>query len=83
MEFKLNSFVNQLKIALLSNFDYVKVPSTVLIGGILKVLSDLGYIYGYTKANRNFIIYLKYVNNKPAIRQLFLVSTPGLKLHFN
>lgn len=65
-----------------SNFDYAKVPATILTGKIIKILCDLGYIYSYTLSNNNYIISLKYINNKPAIRQLFLISTPSKKTYF-
>ena len=39
------------------------------------ILYDLGYIGGYGLTERGLFIKLKYVNNRPVIRKLTLVST--------
>lgn len=50
----------------------------------LNILWDEGYISGYTidKHNDNIIIFLKYHNNKPAIKKIKCISKPGSRIFY-
>ena len=47
----------------------------------LKILWSEGYILGYSVENDKLKIYLKYVNNVPAIKSLNTISKPGRRIY--
>ena len=52
----------------------------------LKILWDEGYIVGYKESNidRKFIkIFLKYVNGKPVINNIKLITRPGRRIYYS
>lgn len=56
----------------------VTVQNSKLCINVLSVLYKLGYIRGFiVKDKKNIIILLKYINNKPVIRNIAVISTPG------
>lgn len=56
----------------------VVVQNSKLCISVLSVLYRLGYIRGFiVKDQKNIIVLLKYINNKPVIRNIAVISTPG------
>ena len=73
-----------IKVALKRKYLFVDVYSSKLSLESLNLLIDLGYIFGYTKISKYKIrIFLKYINNKSVIKNIFLVSKPSKKIYFN
>jgi small subunit ribosomal protein S8 len=60
----------------------VEVPNTKLGVKVLLVLYRLGFIGGYSiKSKRHVIVFLKYINHQPCIRNIGRVSTPGHRVY--
>lgn len=60
----------------------VTVQNSKLCINVLSVLYKLGYIRGFIiKDKKNIIILLKYINNKPVIRNIAVISTPGRRTY--
>ena len=60
----------------------VKSRNSKLCVNILNILYKLGYIRGFVVENKKEItVLLKYINNKPAIRNIQVVSTPGRRTY--
>jgi len=60
----------------------VIVQNSKLCINVLSVLYKLGYIRGFIiKDQKNVIVLLKYINNKPVIRNIAVVSTPGRRIY--
>jgi len=60
----------------------VTVQNSKLCINVLSVLYKLGYIRGFIiKDKKNVIILLKYINNKPVIRNIAVISTPGRRTY--
>jgi small subunit ribosomal protein S8 len=60
----------------------VTVQNSKLCINVLSVLYKLGYIRGFiVKDKKNIIILLKYINNKPVIRNIAVISTPGRRTY--
>lgn len=64
----------------------VVTPASNLRARVLDVLSDEGYIRGYTRVERKggkaeLEIELKYSNGQPAIREISRVSKPGRRVY--
>jgi len=56
----------------------VVIQNSKLCINVLSVLYKLGYIRGFIiKDQKKIIVLLKYINNKPAIRNIAVISTPG------
>lgn len=57
---------------------FVFVPNSTIVSSFLLVLVRLGYISSFKILDAKLIlVYLKYIENKPAIRRLLRISTPG------
>lgn len=60
----------------------VTVQNSKLCINVLDVLYRLGYIRGFAIQNKRFIkVFLKYADNKPVIRNINVVSTPGRRIY--
>lgn len=64
----------------------VVTPASNLRARVLDVLTDEGYIRGYTRVEHNgehpqFEIELKYYNGQPAIREIERISKPGRRVY--
>lgn len=60
----------------------VVVQNSKLCVNALGILYKLGYIRGFIiKNKKNVIVLLKYINNKPVIRSIAVVSTPGRRTY--
>ena len=71
--------------ALRANKETVDVPASRLLGKILEIFKNDGYIDDYRLLKNNtqgtFRIYLKYENRKPAIMGLRRISRAGLRFY--
>ena len=59
---------------------------TVICSKVLNILWDEGYILGYKIYNydpRYFIVFLKYVKNKPCITYICAISKPSHKVYLS
>ena len=67
------------------NHAQVEIPSSKLKVELVKILKEAGYIQDYEiKEKEGFkviVVELKYISNKPVIRGLQRVSTPGLRTY--
>jgi len=60
----------------------VTVQNSKLCINILSILYKLGYIRGFTIKSKKFIkVFLKYADNKPTIRNINVISTPGRRIY--
>lgn len=60
----------------------VEIANSTLCANVLLLLYKLGYIKGYTiKNKKKIIVFLKYLNNKPCIRNIYRISTPGRRVY--
>ncbi|MEQ1710303.1 MAG: 30S ribosomal protein S8 [Hyphomicrobium sp.] len=64
----------------------VATPASSLRGRVLDVLTEEGFIRGYTRVEMKgelpqFEIELKYFNGQPAIREIERVSKPGRRVY--
>lgn len=62
----------------------VVIQNSKLCINILSILYKLGYIRGYViKDKKKVIILLKYINNKPVVRNINVISTPGRRKYID
>jgi len=62
----------------------VDIQNSKLCANILAVLYRLGYIRGYVVRDKKIItVLLKYINNKPIIRSVHVISTPGRRKYID
>ena len=65
------------------NHAQVEIPSSKLKVELVKILKEEGYIQDYEIKEKDgfkvIVVELKYISNKPVIRGLQRVSTPGLR----
>ena len=63
----------------------VEIPSSKLKVELVKILKEEGYIQDYEIKEKDgfkvIVVELKYISNKPVIRGLQRVSTPGLRTY--
>ncbi len=67
------------------NHAQVEIPSSKLKVELVKILKEEGYIQDYEIKEKDgfkvIAVELKYISNKPVIRGLQRVSTPGLRTY--
>lgn len=67
------------------NHASVEIPASKLKVELVKLLKEEGYIADYKLVDKDafkvIIVELKYIGNKPVIRGLQRVSTPGLRAY--
>ena len=67
------------------NHAQVEIPSSKLKVELVKLLKEEGYIQDYEIKEKDgfkvIVVELKYISNKPVIRGLQRVSTPGLRTY--
>lgn len=62
----------------------VEIMNSKICLNILLILYRLGFIKGYLiKNKKTIIIFLKYINNKPVIRNIVRISSPGKRIYMN
>jgi ribosomal protein S8 len=74
----LSNMISIIKVGCNARHLNVIVQNSKLCLNVLTVLYKLGYIRGYIiKNKKNVVVLLKYINNKPTIRNINVISTPG------
>ena len=67
------------------NHAEVEIPASKLKIELVKILKEEGYIQNYEIKEKDgfkvIVVELKYISNKPVIRGLQRVSTPGLRTY--
>lgn len=62
----------------------VVIQNSKICVQVLSILYRLGYIRGFTiRDKKSIVVLLKYINNKPIIRNINVVSTPGRRIYLN
>jgi len=78
----LSNTISIIKVGCNARHLQVVVQNSKLCINVLSVLYKLGYIRGFiVKDQKNVIILLKYINNKPVIRNIAIISTPGRRTY--
>jgi small subunit ribosomal protein S8 len=78
----LSNMISIIKVGYNSRHLQVVVQNSKICANVLNILYRLGYIRGYiVKDKKNIIVLLKYINNKPVIRNVGVVSTPGRRTY--
>lgn len=79
----LSNMISIVKVGCNARHMQVVVQNSKLCVNALGILYKLGYIRGFIiKNKKNVIVLLKYINNKPVIRNIAVVSTPGRRTYF-
>jgi small subunit ribosomal protein S8 len=74
----LSDLVMRIKVANTAKILKINVMNSKLCINILKVMYKLGYIRGFSVVDKKTItVFLKYINNKPVIKNIYVISTPG------
>ena len=78
--------LTRIRIAQMRRRPKVSTPASSLRARVLDVLTDEGYIRGYTRVelkgeHPSFEIELKYYNGQPAIREIERISKPGRRVY--
>lgn len=77
----ISNMVSTIKVGYNTKHLQVFVQNSKLCIGILDILYKLGYIRGFIiKDKKNILVLLKYTDNKSAIRNISVVSTPGRRM---
>jgi small subunit ribosomal protein S8 len=67
------------------NKQAVNVPASLVIKSIAEILKKEGYIENFKfiddRKQGSLRLYLKYINDKPAIKNLKRISKPGLRVY--
>lgn len=78
----LSNMVSIIKTGYNLKLSKVEIANSSVCVNVLLLLYKLGYIKGYfVKDKKKVIIFLKYINNKPCIRNIYRVSTPGRRVY--
>lgn len=79
--------LTRIRNAIMARHDSVSIPASKAKISIAKILKDEGFITDYTvlrsKPERVIKIFMKYIDNQPAILGLERVSKPGLRVYAN
>lgn len=79
--------LTRIRNAIMARHDSVPIPASKAKISIAKILKDEGFITDYTvlrsKPERVIKIFMKYIDNQPAILGLERVSKPGLRVYAN
>ena len=79
----IGDFLTRVRNAQQRRKEYVEVPSTRMLVGISDILKKEGFVADYEvdkdDVQDTLRVYLKYVNDEPAIRGLVRVSRPGVR----
>jgi small subunit ribosomal protein S8 len=78
----LSDLVMRIKVANTAKILKINVINSKLCLNILKVMYKLGYIRGFIVIDSKTItVLLKYINNKPVIKNIYVISTPGRRVY--
>lgn len=77
-----SNMISIIKVGSIAKHLVVTVQNSKLCINILNVLYRLGYIRGFAIENKKYIkVFLKYTDNKPVIRNINVISTPGRRIY--
>ena len=80
-----SDFINVVRSGNQAHKETVDVPASRLLGKVLDIFKNEGYIEDYklmkTHAQGTYKIYLKYQGRKPVIMGLRRISKPGLRIY--
>jgi small subunit ribosomal protein S8 len=78
----LSNLISSLKVANNAKLLKIEVNSSKFCVSVINNLYRLGYIRGFTVKEKNkIVVLLKYINNLPTIKNIFVISTPGRKVY--
>lgn len=78
----LSIMVSRISVNLIAKKSSVVVPNSGLIKRSLLKIYSLGYISGFKIVGKDsIIVFLKYTENKPVIRRIVRISTPGGRIY--
>lgn len=79
----ISNMISTIKVACNARILQVDIQNSKVCINVLKILYQLGYIRGFVIKNKKIItVLLKYINNKPVIRNINVISTPGRRIFF-
>lgn len=79
----ISNMISTIKVACNVRILQVDIQNSKVCINVLKILYQLGYIRGFVIKNKKIItVLLKYINNKPVIRNINVISTPGRRVFF-
>jgi small subunit ribosomal protein S8 len=74
--------ISTIKVASNARLVSVRSQNSKICINVLRVLYNLGYIRGFAiNDSKSITIFLKYVNNKPVVRNIHVISTPGRRVY--
>ena len=77
----LSNMISIIKVASNSRQLQAVIQNSKICINVLSILYKLGYIRGFIiKDKKTVIVLLKYVNNKPTIKNINVISTPGRRM---
>lgn len=79
----IREFLNRLHIGYKCRSVSIKVPFTTENSKIIQFFYDKSWIKMYNIRDKNFEVYLRYVNNKPLFTKIKFISTPGYRRYFS
>jgi small subunit ribosomal protein S8 len=78
----LSNMVSNIRVGSNAKKLHVKVQNSKLCSKVLDILYKLGYIRGFILEDRKkILVLLKYSNNRPVIRDIRTISTPGRRMY--
>jgi small subunit ribosomal protein S8 len=77
-----SNMISIIKVGSIAKHLVVTVQNSKLCINVLSVLYRLGYIRGFAIENKKYVkVFLKYIDNKPIIRGINVISTPGRRTY--
>jgi len=77
----ISDMLTRIRNAYMVGKETVVVSVSKIKEAILHILKETGYIQNYSKDGKNFLIELKYKDNKPAVSHIERISKPGRRLY--
>jgi len=71
----IGDLLTRIRNGLLAKLESIIVTKTKINQKILQILIEEGYIRGYLEKDQEFIVYLKFNGNQPAIKKLIRIGT--------
>lgn len=80
----LSNMISIIKVGCIAKHPTVTAQNSKICVNVLSVMYKLGYIRGFIIEDKKTIrILLKYINNKPTIRNINVISTPGRRVYMS
>lgn len=77
----LSNMVSIIKVASNTKQLQAVIQNSKICVNVLSTLYKLGYIRGFiVKDKKTVVVLLKYINNKPVIKNIGVISTPGRRM---